>query len=407
MRNLILFDDGHPGMAPLTDLRAVFELRTGSLTTAERITEQVGEHPCALAVPSHIADLMASRHMELINALPKGDNFLFVNGRYPRLTVQIPNQKNTAICDARNNIAILHCDRPAAEAFISDQSQLPPHVKMADSSEIQLLERPWDLLNQADENLEFDMNILSKRLRPLVEDPAPRVTVVGPHPVLIGEKTTVHPHVVFDTSAGSIAIDDRAEIRSMSVLVGPTYVGRDSVICNHAHIRGHSIIGPVCKVGGEVNSSIFQGFANKAHAGYLGDSIVGEWVNLGASTVTSNLKNTYGEIRMQTDPYGQADPTGRTHLGSIIGDHVKTAIGSRLLTGSCIHTGAMLATSGFSPKFVQAYAFLTDSGEQTYDFEKFCEVAKAMMGRRAVSLTPQMRARLAALHPNHIPTNAI
>ena len=90
-----------------------------------------------------------------------------------------------------------------------------------------------------------------------------------------------------------------------------------------------------------------------------------------------------------------------------IGDHVKTAIGTRLLTGSCIHTGAMLATSGFSPKFIQAFAFLMDTGEQTYDFEKFCEVAEAMMGRRDLPLTPEMRARLAALHPNQIPTNAV
>jgi UDP-N-acetylglucosamine diphosphorylase/glucosamine-1-phosphate N-acetyltransferase len=224
------------------------------------------------------------------------------------------------------------------------------------------------------------------------------VTVVGHHPVLIGKHTVIHPHVVFDTNGGPFAVDDRAEIRSMGVLVGPGYVGRDTAITNHAHIRGHCVIGPVCKVGGEVNSSIFQGYANKAHSGYLGNSYIGEWANFGADTVTSNLKNTYGEIRLQLDPDGGEEPTGMRNLGSIVGDHVKTAIGTRLSTGTVAHLGAMIAVSSFPPKCVRPFAFLTDQGAEKYDLGKFCQVAATVMGRRKIALDEPMKRRLAQLH---------
>ena len=407
MQGLILYDDGYEGLAPLTDLRGSFELRTGALTTSERVADRVGRHADALIVPAGLAELIAERHTEPVNRMPGGgfDSYQIVNGRWTGLGDVLPTDLNTAVVDDEGGLVAAWLDREKAEAFMRSPGVMGEGVERVVMADSPMISRPWHVLDRSDANLLYDMVMLGRRMETLNDEPAPRVTIVGDHPVLIGRDTVVHPHVVFDTTAGPIAVDNGAEVRSMSVVVGPGYIGAGSVVTNHAHIRGHCIIGPVCKVGGEVNASVFQGYANKAHGGYLGDSYVGEWVNLGAATNTSNLKNTYGEVRMQTRAGAAAEATGRTNMGSILGDHVKTAIGTRLMTGACINTGAMLAVAGFPPKFVDRFAFMTDGGQggepeavTRFDFDKFCGIAETVMERRNLKLTGALRSRLTELY---------
>ncbi|MBI1371157.1 MAG: hypothetical protein GC159_00105 [Phycisphaera sp.] len=407
MSGLILFDTGDHRLAPLTDLRAGFELRTGGLTTLERYAS--GGAVDAVFVPQRIAALVAERIGTPVNTLSDGDAFTFVSGRLTTPAgFDMPDKINTAIAtvgrSGRAVIMAARFDRDHADRFVRGRFAAPAdvHVHMVDPP-ARWLDRPYDLIRIYPANLDDDLAAMQSDGRHHILDASHlnAVTIVGRHPVMAGDRVTVHPQVVFDTSAGPIAIEDGAEVRSMSVIVGPSYIGRGSVVTNHAHIRAHTVIGPMCKVGGEVNTALFQGYANKAHGGYLGDSFVGEWANLGAATVTSNLKNTYGEVRMQCDPGpdGDAEPTGMTHLGSIIGDHVKTAIGARLLTGSCIHTGAMLAGSGYAPKCAPPFAFVTDDAPGArYDIDRFLAVADTVMQRRDIQLTDAMRAVLRHLH---------
>lgn len=397
MDTLIFFDDGLR-LGPLCDLRPSFDLRTGALTTGQRLTEQIGRHPAAMIVPRGLAALTGEYHDLPINMLPDAASYLLVNGRLTRVNFELPTGINTALTDQTGSVIAARLDRRETEQMLRSEGRQLGDVAVRAVSEAPMLRKPWDVLEHADANLEHDIATLAKRMTPLDSEPSPRVTIVGDHPVLIGQNVTIHPHVVFDTSAGSICVDDHAEIRSMSVMVGPGYVGPHSIVTNHAHIRGHMIIGPWCKVGGEVCQSVFQGYANKAHAGYLGNSYVGQWVNFGADTVTSNLKNTYGPVRMQIEPGGRPEDTGQMYLGSIIGDHVKTAITTRLLTGTCAHTGAMIAVGGLPPKCIGPFTFLTDRGAARYDIDKFCEVAATVMGRRELTLTPAMRRRLVELH---------
>jgi UDP-N-acetylglucosamine diphosphorylase/glucosamine-1-phosphate N-acetyltransferase len=416
--SLILLDDGGGTLGPLTDLRPAFELRSGALTGEERIAARLGRSAAGLIVPDGLAPLVASRRDEPVNELSAGEQFIIINGRCTGRGVEPPATPNTVLVDGEGAVLAARLDRGHAETLLRAGGQadaLRPHAEAgevridragdpdgahADGNEPPMLRRPWDLLEHAGANLPDDLDLLADRLRPLEGASEKAVTIVGDHPVLVGERTVIHPQAVIDTTGGPIAVDDGAEIRSMSVLVGPGYVGRGTIITNHAHIRGRCIIGPVCKAGGEINASVFQGYANKAHAGYLGDSFVGAWANLGAGTITSNLKNTYGEIRMRIEPDRQPEPTGRTHLGSILGDHVKTAIGTRLTGGACVHTGAMLALSGFAPKCVDRFAFLTDdpAGEQRYELDKFLRVAEHVLSRRDHALTPALRQRLEALY---------
>ena len=173
--------------------------------------------------------------------------------------------------------------------------------------------------------------------------------------------------------------------RAGAVIVGPAYVGPHATVMDRAVIRGQTVIGPYCKVAGEVSGTVFQGYSNKAHDGYLGDSWVGEWVNLGAGTTNSNLLNTYGEVVARATPDGPNERTGEQFFGAVIGDHAKTAICTRIMTGAVIHTGAMIATTAAASGCIGRFAWCTDEGVRAYRMGKFVEVARAMMGRRGVT----------------------
>jgi len=207
-------------------------------------------------------------------------------------------------------------------------------------------------------------------------------TIIGPHPVAVHDSATLYPNVVLDAEHGPIAIHERAVVRPGAVICGPSSIGRDSTIIDHALIKPNTVIGPVCKIGGEVGGTIFQGYSNKCHDGHLGDSWVGKWVNFGAGTTNSNLLNTYGEVAMRLDPQGPIHKTGMTFIGTIVGDHVKLSINTRLMTGTLIGTGAMIATTAAPPMVVRRFAWLTDRGEQMFRFQKFLDTARSMMARR-------------------------
>jgi UDP-N-acetylglucosamine diphosphorylase/glucosamine-1-phosphate N-acetyltransferase len=181
-------------------------------------------------------------------------------------------------------------------------------------------------------------------------------------------------------------LDDGCSIGANSVLKGPCFVGAHAEVKPLTVIHAGTTIGPVCKVGGEIKNTIMAAHSNKAHEGYLGDSYVGEWVNLGAGTTTSNLKNTYGPIKMRIGT--REIDTGRRNLGSIIGDHTKTAIGTRLMTGSYVGYSAMIATSSLPPTFVPSFRFLTDRGSAEYRTDKVTEVMRAVYARRNKALQP-------------------
>jgi UDP-N-acetylglucosamine diphosphorylase/glucosamine-1-phosphate N-acetyltransferase len=182
------------------------------------------------------------------------------------------------------------------------------------------------------------------------------------------------------------------------VIVGPAYVGPHSTVLERAVIRANTAIGPWCKVAGEVGGTIFQGYSNKAHDGYLGDSWVGEWVNLGAGTTNSNLLNTYAEVKARATPDGPEEPAGERFVGAFIGDHVKTAIGTRIMTGAVIGTGSMISRSAQVGGCLPGFSWSTDAGRDTYRLDRFIEAVRSVMARRNVEPSPAYLDRVAALH---------
>ncbi len=213
---------------------------------------------------------------------------------------------------------------------------------------------------------------------------------IGERRVFVEQGAIIEPFACFDTSAGPILVRRGAHVHAFTRLVGPLYVGADSSVMGDR--IASSSIGDVCKVHGEVSNTIFLGYANKGHDGFVGHSILGRWVNLGAGTITSNLKNTYGEVSLWTPAGVRA--TGQQFLGTLFGDHAKTGIGLRLTTGSVLGTGANVFGSVMPPKAVAPFLW-GEAGEFTaYRLDKFLEVAERVMSRRHLELTESGRQQL-------------
>jgi carbonic anhydrase/acetyltransferase-like protein (isoleucine patch superfamily) len=205
----------------------------------------------------------------------------------------------------------------------------------------------------------------------------------------VGSGVAIGPFVVLDAREGPIVLDRDVRIEPHALLRGPLYVGPESAVLGGEVGRGTSI-GPRCKVRGEVEQSVFQGFCNKAHDGFVGHSFVGEWANLGASTVTSDLKNTYGPVRVD-GPEGRID-TVLLKVGAFLGDHVKTGIGARLTCGARIGPGSHLFGSGVSPAWLPDFSWDDGAARVRVRLDAFLSTAETAMRRRDEAPTAGERA---------------
>jgi UDP-N-acetylglucosamine diphosphorylase/glucosamine-1-phosphate N-acetyltransferase len=203
----------------------------------------------------------------------------------------------------------------------------------------------------------------------------------------------LEPGVVLDARKGAIILERGVQVRSGTRLEGPFWAGAATTLVG-GQLR-HVSAGPHCRLHGEISTTVFNGYANKSHDGFIGHSVIGEWVNLGAGTITSNLKNTYGPVRL--DIGEERIETERTNLGSLIGDHAKTAIGTLLPTGAVIGAGANLFGSPRAPKYTAPFAWGGDSAERI-GLEQFIATARRILPRREVAVDAKMEASLRALH---------
>jgi UDP-N-acetylglucosamine diphosphorylase/glucosamine-1-phosphate N-acetyltransferase len=228
-------------------------------------------------------------------------------------------------------------------------------------------------------------------------------TVTGVDPfVLLGDAAmlkvargvTIGPFVVLDARGGPIVLDEGARIEPHAVLHGPLYVGRESVVLGDV-VAGSSI-GPQCKVHGDLEQSIVVGYSNKAHEGFVGHSVLGEWVNLGAGTTTSDLKNTYGSVRVE-GPEGRVD-TGLLKVGSFLADHVKTGIGSLLTTGARLGVATHFFGGSVSPPWLPHFSWHDGRERSGVRWDAFLRTTELAMARRGETMTQGERDILAVLH---------
>ncbi len=428
MRNAVLFDDGLGLLSPLTDLRPSFAVRTGALTTRERQRRLLNLNIVALVVRPDLLEMARSRAGEPpINTFDHlaadGGPVLVLNGRCVLPPVDLINRLTPGqrlLEPVINPAAASPTARPAHEleaervvACIATPAQLAeiaagswPRATLPDlACDACLMHRPWHVRTFRDGAIKLDLDLLSATgagtASSLPANCPPTTIAFGSHPLRVSPSAKIYPGVILDLEQGPIVIDDHVTIRPGVTLIGPVYIGPHSTILDRALIKGNTAIGEHCKVAGEVGGTIFHGYSNKAHDGHLGDSWIGKWSNLGAGTTNSNLLNTYADVTMRPAPHASLEHTGLQFMGCILGDHVKTAICTRIMTGTIVSLGAMIATTTAATGTIPSFSWCTDDspkGEKTFRLDKFLQIARTVASRRKLTLSPSYEAAIAALH---------
>jgi UDP-N-acetylglucosamine diphosphorylase/glucosamine-1-phosphate N-acetyltransferase len=404
---LVLYDDARArGFEPFASTRPLAEMRAATALVRERWT--------ALFPPREggsVVQFVAGERLENFDepgaahaasgTLPPGTivaNARFVPALPADVAKAVQRAASTSLWRANNHLAAVRLRAPVDVAAFADGSLTLDELFAGTGSISDLegwwIEEIWDFIRLLGDQLLSDITRLAGRDSARSSPPA-NATVLGKHPVIVlgGSATNVEANVVFDASEGPILVERGAHIRSFSRLIGPCYVGRDVNILGGD--VGSCAIGDVSKVRGEISNSIILGHSNKGHDGFIGHSYLGRWVNIGAGTITSNLKNTYGSVALWT-PSGVRD-TGLQFLGTMFGDHVKTGIGLRLTTGTVLGAGANVY-GAMPPKTVAPFSWGDGEPYDVYRSDKFCETASRMMSRRHVELSDRARSHLIAVH---------
>ncbi len=250
-----------------------------------------------------------------------------------------------------------------------------------------LLDRPWDLMAGSGEQLHKDIPGYTSGY---AAEEIPGCEILGDGLLSLGKDVELDPGSVFDVREGPIRLDDGVVVRSHTRLRGPAYIGPGSTLLGG--IFAEVSVGPVCKVRGEVETTVILGYSNKAHDGFLGHACLGRWVNLGAFTTNSDLKNNYGPVRVGTS--GGPVDTGFLKVGAFLGDHVKTGIGTLLNTGTTVGAGSNLFGGAMPPTYVPPFSWGSGEKLATYRLDKFLEVARRAMARRNMDLDEGMETLL-------------
>ncbi len=389
---IVLYDDQIArGFEPFALTRPAGELRAGGEIIRRRWTRVLGTPALGFIGAPHLAAFDEFDSPSAATGILDTGVWI-VNARCaPALGSAVPS--DAQVIRVADRVAAIRLTSPmAVEAFASGQATL--ELLAGSRASVVLdgwwLDAVWDLIRHLSPMLASDAIALAPDR---AEVPA-QLTVLGSHRVHVDMAAHVEPFVVVDATAGPVLIRRGATVQAFTRLVGPCIIGEDAIVSG-GRVAASSI-GEHVKVNGEMNSTIMIGHCNKGHEGFVGHSVIGRWANLGADTVTSNLKNSYGAISLWT-PRG-VEVTGLQFLGSLIGDHVKTGIGTRLPTGCVLGAGANLFGSAMPPKAVPPFAWGEAPAWAQFVFDKFLQVAERVMARRDVALSPRMRECLRAAH---------
>lgn len=389
--NLILFDTPkhRAFLKPLTLTRPVAGLRCGILTVGEKWEQRLGAKASFLT------------EMYLREKFPAGytaDN-LYINGScLPNDTLVsavLRLNKGESVYSGEELVAFRTADHLEYGFEPGDGI-----IRAAYDEPVSFLrELPHLFLNNGSE-IESDFHLLS-RSRATERLTDRHTAVYGEDRVFIGKNVQVKAAII-NAEAGPVFIDDDAVIQEGAIIIGPAAIGKNAMVAFGARIRSNTTLGPYCRVGGEVGNSIFHAYSNKAHDGFLGNSYIGEWCNLGANTNNSNLKNNYKPVSLYSYAIEGLYDTGEIFCGTFMGDFTKAGISTMFNTGTVAGVCSNVYGSGFQDKFIPSFAWGgKEEGYQPYRFDKAVEVINATMERRTLSLEDKDLAILKYINEIH------
>lgn len=370
--NIIFFEEDRAQFLPLTFTRPIADLRVGILTIREKWEKMLNT-----SSSSKTADYLSKKYPAKFT-----NNNTWINGAFfPNLTLinEIKELKVGEVLMFGNTAIVSN----SGEDKTFDSSALNSFTKKATASTPIYLEKITDIFSKNDQALAFDFDLLTKG-RPS-QPLSSTNTIIGTN-IFVEEGATVEASVLNATN-GPIYIGKDAEIMEGSLVRGPFALCENATLKLGTKIYGATTVGPHSKVGGEVTNSVILGYSNKGHDGFLGNSIIGEWCNLGADTNNSNLKNNYAEVKLWNYKTEQLEKTGLQFCGLIMGDHSKCGINTMFNTGTVVGVFANIFGGNFPPNFIPSYSWSGANGFETYRTEKAFEVAKEVMQRRGIEFT--------------------
>ena len=387
---MIIFDDKKQNLFfPLTLNRSVGDLRCGILKLRQRLEELLDAEDTTFWIDPDLQDLYKTRHPDWKLNEPANQRTLMVNSR-----LKPSSESINAIKDLKPNQGLVQGDDLIAFYAPKTISELPVPLELKAAgielipSQLTLYQNLSELINDNERLIRLDFEQFFYDQDNYFET-EPGVTVLNPYYIWIGENVSLNPGCVLDASEGPIIIDEGTNVLPNAVICGPAYIGKKSLIKVGAKIYGGTSIGPVCKVGGEVEESIIQAYSNKQHDGFLGHSYIGEWVNIGAGSSNSDLKNTYKNVKFYSYASGEKIDSGTMFLGSMVGDYVKLGINTSVNTGCVIGFGCNLWSSDLIADFIPDFSWGRASQLTKYRFEAFCETAQLVKKRRGLELSPE------------------
>ena len=374
--NYILFDDkSWDNLLPLTFTRPVCEIRTGIFTIKEKWENYLNSNV------SYLTKDYLSNKFPLIT---ESDNILINGSVIPDedLINTINELKNNSALLKNEQLIALKIDQKEISGF--NYTTYKNYKAIEYQKDIVKINWPWEIFSLNGQAIESDFKWVTKNRKS--QPISSTNNLLGKENIFIEEGASLE-FATLNATTGPIYIGKDSEIMEGSLVRGPFVLCEHSALKLGAKIYGPTTIGPHCKIGGEVNNSVIFGYSNKAHDGFLGNSVIGEWCNLGADTNNSNLKNNYAEVRLWNYETEKFIKTGLQFCGLFMGDHSKCAINTMFNTGTVVGVSVNIFGEGFPRNFVPSFSWGGAHGFSVYSIDKAFEVAEKVMDRRGLKFT--------------------
>jgi UDP-N-acetylglucosamine diphosphorylase/glucosamine-1-phosphate N-acetyltransferase len=390
----IIFDgDNHSFFTPLTLSKPSFDLILGTKNILENLIDELKLEEYSLYVKTHLVNITRNKYGENVNPNQFENEVFLINGmiRLDSITKKLLNKKDQFLAYYESELVMGRIKGKYAQKILQNQekNEFDYEASLIELAENPLIKYPWQLIQQNPIALVDQIN----KYPISDENPPEKCVILGQQSNLIVKKNVeIEPNVTFDLRGGGVLIDEDAEIQSFSRISGPSYIGRRSLI-KSARIGKGTTIGDHCKIGGEVDCSIIAGYSNKAHDGFLGHSYVGEWVNIGASTSNSDLKNTYGTVRMTMG--SKRIDTKNMKVGCFLADYSKTSIGCYIYTGKRIGLASQI--HGYVTEDIPSFTITSNNSSDhpiELNLDSALKTQKRMMERRGMKQTADDKALL-------------
>lgn len=373
--NIILFDNAdRDNLYPFTLSRPVSEIRIG-ITTIKEKWESLTNTRCSYQTIDYLSTKYPVK--------PTARNL------YADASVIPDENLINAICSLKDNERLMKAGMMIA--FWSTQLEIPGEIANSNSfremeypGEIVVIKNLWDIFRMNDKILRDDFEIITKNRA--TQNVSDSNNIIGKGKLFIDARAKVEGAII-NVSTGPVYIGKDAEIMEGSVIRGPFALCEGATLKLGTKIYGATTVGPYCKVGGEVNNSVFFGYSNKAHDGFLGNSVLGEWCNIGAGSNNSNLKNNYAPVKLYNYPKARFVQTGLQFCGLFMGDHSKCAINTMFNTGTVVGFSSNIFGAGFPRNFIPSFSWGGASGFEIYQSSKALETAEIVFKRRNICLS--------------------